>query len=131
MKRAPAQKKNVSSYFFGALLLALTMFFGYCVAADKSFVSVLGFSDSKPAVHDKVKPKQAEKKKKAAPKSKKEEKAKSQTETYEVQAGDTLTAIAQKYYKEGEVAAGVEKIMTANNLQDGNIHVGQSIKIPK
>lgn len=131
MKRAPAQKKNVSSYFFGALLLALTMFFGYCVAADKSFVSVLGFSDSKPAVHDKVKPKQAEKKKKAAPKSKKEEKAKSQTETYEVQTGDTLTAIAQKYYKEGEVAAGVEKIMAANNLQDGNIHVGQSIKIPK
>lgn len=133
MKHTKKQKKDISSYFFGVILLLLTAFFGYCVAADKSFTSVLGFSDSKPAIEKKVTSKKAdqkkvEKEKKTVTKSKQK---KAVQTTYTVQTGDTLTAIAQKYYGKNKVTEGTEKITKANNLQNETLHVGQSIKIPK
>lgn len=44
-----------------------------------------------------------------------------------VQANDTLYSISMKYFQS---QSGIDKIKSANNLQDNNIRIGQVLKIP-
>ncbi len=48
--------------------------------------------------------------------------------TYTVVAGDTLSAVSQKFYGN---TLGVDKIMKANNLANENLKIGQVLTIPQ
>lgn len=63
----------------------------------------------------------------SAKKSSSSSKSTSSSKTHTVKKGDTLWAIAQKYYGSG---SKYTKIKTANNLKSNTIYVGQKLKIP-
>jgi hypothetical protein len=51
--------------------------------------------------------------------------------THIIQSGDNLTRISQHFYGMGDYRAGIQRIMTANNITDANtLRVGQPLIIP-
>jgi nucleoid-associated protein YgaU len=51
--------------------------------------------------------------------------------TYTVDSGDTLWAIATRFYPNGDVRDMVAAIKAANHLQTATVHAGQELVIPK
>nr|WP_239253907.1 LysM peptidoglycan-binding domain-containing protein [Listeria ilorinensis] len=66
----------------------------------------------------------------ASEKAQQEQPAAATAQTYEVQAGDSLSGIAAKFYPNASVQTSVEKIKKANNLETDTINPGQILKIP-